>query len=250
MNIFQKYAQYYDLLYSDKNYKQEAAYIDALIKKNTSSMHSILEFGCGTGKHARLLAGSGYMVHGVDVSPDMIVCARQQETHDNLTFSCADIRLVDVGKTFDAVISLFHVMSYQVTNDDLDAVFLRASKHLVAGGLFIFDAWYGPAVLTEKPCVRVKRVENEQIKVVRIAEPALHNEMNCVDVFFTIFFESKRTGVIETFNERHTMRYLFVPEIVQLCERNSFELVKSEEFLTKRPLDCSTWGASFVCRKQ
>lgn len=249
MSIFKKYAEYYDLLYADKNYEQEACYVDALIKKHTILGNGILEFGCGTGKHAQLLADKGYDVHGVDMSSEMVACAQQRAANKKLTFSCADIRSVDLGKKFDTVISLFHVISYQVSNEDLDAVFARASEHLAPRGVFIFDAWYGPAVLTEKPSVRVKRVENEQIRVTRIAEPVLHAEHNCVDVNFTVFFETKKTGVIEMATEQHVMRYLFVPEVIQLCKRHGFELVVHEEWVTGIPLSCSTWGACFVCRK-
>lgn len=249
MNVFQKYAQYYDLLYSDKNYEQEAAYVDELIRRYNSSAFSILDFGCGTGKHAILFADKGYCVHGVDMSVDMIACAQQRSAKNNIAFTCADICNVTLNKNFDVVISLFHVMSYQIINEDLDAVFARASEHLTSGGLFIFDVWYGPAVLTEKPSVRVKRVENDQIKVVRIAEPVLYAERNSVDVNFTVFFETKGTEKIETFSERHIMRYLFVPEVIALCRCHNFELVLSEEFVTKKPLNCSTWGACFVGRK-
>ncbi len=52
---FDLYSEYYDLLYKDKNYKKEADYIASLIKTNAPHTKSILELGCGTGKHASLL---------------------------------------------------------------------------------------------------------------------------------------------------------------------------------------------------
>lgn len=249
MSIFKKYAHYYDLLYADKNYEQEACYIDTLIRQNKTICSNILEFGCGTGKHAQSLVTKGYEVHGVDISPEMVACAQKQFAHEKLTYSCADIRSVNLNKKFDAIISLFHVMSYQVSNNDLNAVFARASEHLEKTGLFIFDAWYGPAVLTEKPSVRIKRAENDSIRVTRVAEPSLDTEKNRVDVHFTVFFETKKTEGIEKFTEQHAMRYLFVPEIAQLCERHGFEIALHEEWVTGKPLDSSTWGACFVCRK-
>jgi SAM-dependent methyltransferase len=250
MIAFQKYAQYYDLLYADKNYDQEAVYVDALIQQHKPRASIIVDFGCGTGRHAVLLANKGYNVHGVDLSSNMIDLALQRARQEHVSFGCADIRTVDLGRTFDVVISLFHVMSYQVSNEDMSAVFARAYEHLLPGGVFIFDAWYGPAVLTERPSVRVKRMEHEDLKVVRIAEPLLQPERNCVDVTFTVFFETKKTGLIETFTEKHVMRYLFVPEIEQLCMQHGFELMMHEEWLTAKPLSCSTWGACFVCKKR
>ena len=49
-----------------------------------------------------------------------------------------------------------------------------AAKHLKPNGVFIFDFWYGPGVLTDPPVVRLKRLENEEIEVLRIAEPVMH----------------------------------------------------------------------------
>jgi SAM-dependent methyltransferase len=250
MSIFAKYAQYYNLLYSEKNYELEAAYIDVIIKKYNPKASTILEFGCGTGKHAAILATQKYKIHGIDISSEMVACAKKTVIHQNTAFTCGDIRKINMLTTFDVILSLFHVISYQTTNNDLNAVFSKASAHLCSGGLFIFDAWYGPAVLAEKPSIRIKRAEDQLISVVRIAEPVLFHESNCVDVTFTIFFQTKKTKFIESFVEKHTMRYLFVADILELCKNHNFEFISSSEWLTDKALSCSSWGACFILRKQ
>ncbi|NBP74006.1 MAG: DegT/DnrJ/EryC1/StrS family aminotransferase, partial [Alphaproteobacteria bacterium] len=106
-----------------------------------------------------------------------------------------------------AVISLFHVVSYQTTDDDAAAIFATATEHLRPGGLFLFDIWYGPAVLSQQPAVRVKRMQNEQIAVTRTAEPMLHPNANVVDVHYEIFATDLATGRIERIEEDHSMRY-------------------------------------------
>ena len=54
--LFQGYSQYYDLLYRDKDYEREAAYIDALLRRHGVLGKNILELGSGTGRHARRLS--------------------------------------------------------------------------------------------------------------------------------------------------------------------------------------------------
>ena len=54
---FAKYALCYDLLYRDKDYAAEAGYVGRLIRSATPAARSVLEFGCGTGRHARLHGG-------------------------------------------------------------------------------------------------------------------------------------------------------------------------------------------------
>ncbi|MEX2016820.1 MAG: hypothetical protein WD873_09250 [Candidatus Hydrogenedentales bacterium] len=60
MSNFQKYAAFYDLLYRDKDYAAEAAYVAGTIRSAVPGARSILELGSGTGRHGRLLAGLGF----------------------------------------------------------------------------------------------------------------------------------------------------------------------------------------------
>ena len=114
------YSQYYDLFYSDKDYHGEAEYIDSLIKNSSKNTKAILDMGCGTGKHASLLCDKGYSVHGIDLSEDMLKIAetRRNDREEQLSFSHSNIQELDLKK-FDVVVSLFHVMSYQNSNEEL-----------------------------------------------------------------------------------------------------------------------------------
>ena len=145
------YSKYYDLLYSDKDYVIEAKYVEDLIKKNTNNAMSILELGCGTGKHADIFCDSGFIVHGVDDSKQMLNIAELKRVgkENNLFFTHSKIQNLNLDKKFDVVTSLFHVMSYQITNESLVESFRVAKNHLKKRGIFIFDFWYGPAVLTD-----------------------------------------------------------------------------------------------------
>jgi hypothetical protein len=136
-------------------------------------------------------------------------------------------------------------MSYQVSNADLAAAFETAWSHLGSGGLFLFDFWYGPAVLTEKPEVRVKRLENKHIEVTRIAEPSLNAGESTVQVDYTLFVRDKETGGIEQTAESHKLRYLFLTEL-QNYLTGRFVAPESFEWMTKAPPSESTWSA-FVC---
>ena len=51
---------YYDLFYENKDYELEAKYVHKKIQEYKSNSTSILELGCGTGKHAINLAKFGY----------------------------------------------------------------------------------------------------------------------------------------------------------------------------------------------
>ncbi len=251
--VFADYARYYDLLYRDKDYAAEAEYVAGLIRKFHPAAQSILELGSGTGIHACLLAEKGFTVHGIDRSPDMFArslsLAENRATgRDRLTFTTGDIRDIRLNKQFDAVIALFHIISYQTTNNDVTAAFETARQHLNPGGVFIFDVWYGPAVLTERPAVRVKRMEDDQTKITRLAEPVLHPNENLVDVNYHVFVRDIATQVVAELNETHTMRYFFKPEIDLIVAHAGFQCLHVEEWLTEKAIGCDTWGACFVLK--
>jgi SAM-dependent methyltransferase len=250
MTVFAHYARYYDLLYKDKDYTGEAEYVHALLQRQGNTPKSILELGCGTGKHALLLAKKGYAVTGVDMSEEMLAAARERKVKDgkslSLEFTHGDVRSVRVDKKFDAVISLFHVMSYQTTNEDLSNAFQTAAAHLKRGGIFVFDCWYGPAVLTDRPTVRVKRLEDDIIQVTRLAEPDMHPNENIVDVNYTLFIRDKASGKVEEVKETHRMRHLFAPEISSLIGLAGFKVLHSEEWMTGKVPGFDTWGVVFV----
>ncbi len=253
--VFNEYARYYDLLYRDKDYSEEADYVAGLIRRLHSKAHSILELGSGTGKHARLLVDRGFSVRGIERSPEMLArslelaSAMQQDAPvPRLSFSLGDIRTARLPERFDAVISLFHVISYQTANEDVQAAFATARHHLKPGGIFIFDVWYGPAVLTERPELRVKRMADEQTEITRLAEPVLHPNENRVDVHYTVFVRDRETKAVAELTETHAMRYFFKPEIDLLAQGSGFATECAEEWQSARPLGTDTWGACFCLR--
>ncbi len=249
---FDAYSRFYDLLYADKDYAGEAAYLAGHLRRRAPQALRILDLGCGTGAHAVALARLGYVVHGIDLSDSMLAKAQVRraalpaDLAARLSFAAGDARSVRVpaadGAGFDAVVSLFHVMSYQASNADLQAAYATAAAHLRPGGVFLFDYWYGPAVLAQAPSVRVRRLADEQVRVTRIAEPVMHCQRNVCDVNYTLFVEALATGLVHQFSETHPMRYLFQPELA-LLEAGRWRDAQDCAWLSYQPPDERSWAA-------
>lgn len=255
MTVFNHYAQYYDLLYRDKDYAGEAQYVAGLIEHFRPGSQSILEFGCGTGRHAVEFSKLGYHVHGIDISPEMIRRAQALFASlpgaqlEKLSCEVGDVRCLRLPVRYDAVVSLFHVMSYQLTNRDISASIESACFNLKEDGVLIFDCWYGPAVLTDPPVVRVKVLEDQQVKITRIAEPVINSDRNTVDVNYRVIITDKHTHFTNEIVETHVVRYWFQPEVEELLELIRFKPISCNAWLSDQPANLNSWNVVFVAKR-
>lgn len=248
--VFDIYAKYYDLLYRDKDYYGEALYINNLIERFRPNSKSILDLGSGTGRHDIIFSENGFDVTGIELADKMIEKARENVNKVNkdlkLKFIQSDIKNLHLNKNFDIVVSLFHVMSYQTSNSDLKKTLATVKSHLNEDGLFIFDFWYGPGVLTLKPDKRMKFLEDEEIIVERFAEPVTRINENIVDVNYTIQIIDKEKGFKNEIKETHSMRYLFIPELKVLLDEVNMGIIHFEEWMTGTKPDENCWSVLII----
>jgi SAM-dependent methyltransferase len=242
---FRKYASFYGLFNEEKDYAGESDYVAGLIGRYGDTGRSVLDLGCGTGRHAVELIKRGFEVKGIERSSEMAAIARE----NGVECEVGDISQVKLENRFDVVVSLFHVMSYLAEDEALANCFRLSYEHLEPGGLFIFDAWYSAAVLAQKPERREKTVSSGEMEIRRVAEPELDPERNIVTVHYDFSARSRETAYAETWKEAHPMRHFGLPEIQILAQNTGFQLLKAEEFLTGAPPSDHTWGVCYILKK-
>lgn len=240
MRVFDSYANYYDELYQEKDYLAECDFLERVFSEYSPvPIQRVLDLGCGTGGHAIPLSQRGYVVTGVDRSETMLAQARQKADGSRTTFVQEDIPSLDLGITFDAVIAMFAVMSYLTTDENLMGAFRAARRHLVAGGLFFFDAWFGPAVLMEKPVDRLRVIEAGGDRMMRFASPEMRLLDHTVDVNYKIL-QIRDELIVNEVNETHSMRFLFPQEVSHYLKEAGFQVrrlcpfLRLDEELTER----------------
>ena len=249
--VFDLYGKYYDLLYKDKDYIYEAEYLKKLINLYKPESKNILDLGCGTGKHIINLAESGFAVTGVELSESMLRKAERnlserQGLADKVKLVQGDIKSIRLRERFDVIVSLFHVLSYQTSNSDLKLTFKTIKEHLKENGICIFDFWYGPAVLSERPEMRVKFLEDNEIKIYRTADSVMKFNENIVDVNYRVEIKDRDESLLEEIKETHSMRYLFLPEIKFFLNEVNMSLIHFEEWLTGNKLSDKSWYAAAI----
>lgn len=253
MNVFKKYADFYSSLYKDKNYQQECDFVKRIFETySEKKVNSILDIGCGTGSHAILFADMEYAVTGVDISENMLEIARKKaaDQKKRITLVQQDIRHLDLPKKFDAAVAMFAVMGYQATNSDFEDALTSVHRHLNGGGIFIFDVWFGPTVLMQKPTDRVKIVEHSDKKIIRYAHPVLDIVNHSVEVNYSVLEIAGNKVLTET-KESHLMRFFFYQELKYFLEKNGFEVLKICPFMdSDGKVDDHCWNISVICKKK
>jgi SAM-dependent methyltransferase len=248
---FEKYAEYYDLLYRDKDYEKECDFVEEIFQNFSSQpIRTVLDGGCGTGGHAIPLARRGYKVTGIDSSAIMLKQAerKSRERGVELTVHQADLRCYDLGKKFDAATAMFAVINYLNTNEDIQAALATFRKHLNGGSLFIFDVWNGLAVMRQLPSERLKIVEDSDTRVIRFARPELQPDKHLCLTHYRILVVHERT-IVDEIEETHSIRYLFPLEIAHYLNDADFQLLKICPFLDlKREIDENEWNMTVIAK--
>ena len=163
-------------------------------------------------------------------------------------FRQGDIRTLDLNRTFDAVIMMFAVLSYQTSNQDLAVALATVRRHLTPGGLFVADFWYGPAVLAQRPGDRVGEWSDGGERVIRLVRSQLDALRHRVQVQYHVL-RLQGTQVVAETEETHMMRFLFPQELAYFAAQADLELVHLCPFLMLdgQP-DEGTWNVSTVMR--
>lgn len=103
----------------------------------------ILEIGCGGGRVTALLAEAGAEVVGIDLSPELLACARRARVKASLVL--ADVRDLALRAQFDAIIAADDPFSHLTRSADRDRALTCIAAHLAPGGIFVLDAlWFPP----------------------------------------------------------------------------------------------------------
>jgi SAM-dependent methyltransferase len=131
----------YDFEYSFKDYADEAATLERIIRERNPAAATLLDVACGTGKHLEHLSRK-FECEGTDLDEGLLEVARQRVP--GVPLQHADMRDFDLGRRFDAITCLFSAIGFVGSLDGLAATARAFARHLNPGGVALVEPWFTP----------------------------------------------------------------------------------------------------------
>lgn len=227
--MFALTAQYYDLIYSFKNYSVEATKIRAAIRKERPTARSILDVACGTAEHAKLLS-TEFEVDGIDLEPGFVEIARRKVATG--TFSVADMRSFEMSKKYDVVQCLFSSIGYLTQGNDGVRALECFAHHLAKDGIIVVEPWFAPEDWQVGVPHMAPPVDHPDIKICRMNVSEQDGNLSRVRLHYLI---ATNAGV-QYLQEDHELALYTVDEMLQFFQRAGLKVSHDVEGISGRGL--------------
>ena len=134
--LYDQLVPYYEII-EGRDWAGEIKLIVSILRRHGAQR--IVDLGCGSGYHDRLLAKLGFDVIGVDISKPNVLFARKKAKHENVRsrFVIGSYYHYRPREKVDATLCLN--WSIPTRDHDLQRFLLNARSILATGGLLIFD---------------------------------------------------------------------------------------------------------------
>jgi len=194
----------YDLEYSFKDYAEEAATLERIIRERTPHAKTLLDVACGTGKHLEHLRRT-FQCEGADLDEGLLAVARGRVP--DVPLHHADMRDLALERRFDVVTCLFSAIGYVGGTEGLASTARTFARHLNAGGIALVEPWITPdAWMTNRP--NLLTYEEPGFALARATVSGLRDErVSTTEMHYLV---ATPAGV-EHFVERHDP-YLFTTD--------------------------------------
>jgi SAM-dependent methyltransferase len=215
------HASYYDLVYAEKPYDQEVAWLVERLAAHGARGGALLDVACGSGRHASLFADSGWDVTGIDLNSDLLDHARDRDPR--IEFVQADMMQLDLDRRFDAVTCLFDSIGYPQTDAGVTAALGGLARHLTPDGVAAYEFLHAPALISSAAPVRVRRFDTDEGgTLIRVSETRLDLERSVMQVDYELI-ELAPDGTYRRSTERQSNRFFTVEEMRALSDTAGLE---------------------------
>ncbi len=231
---YNQLAKYYDLLYQDKDYPKEARFIRQIVRRRCPNAKSLLDVGCGTGTHLRLLQDDFKTLAGVDLSPQIVTEAKKKVPQAQ--FAVGDMKTFRLNQRFDVLTCLYSVFNYNLTPKEARQTLKNFASHLQPKGLLIL-ALYTPHNTEKKLSLHLGRDERTQVAKLNqfTYDPKTQLETS---EFMVLIKEGEKLDFFTETN--HQLRVYGVKELTSLLREEGFTSIKAYDNFEEKEIGPNT----------
>jgi SAM-dependent methyltransferase len=208
--MFESSSDFYDALYSFKDYNKEASDIRGYIYKQNPNVKTILDIACGTGKHIEYLS-SFFQVDGIDLNEKFVRIASERNSASH--FWCEDMTNFNLNKKYDVVMCLFSSIAYVKTLESVLKTVEQFRNHLMENGFIIIEPWFTPQAW-ESGFVSILNTETEEFKISRMSHADRDGNLSILNFEYLVGFKNG----IQHLSERHELGLFNTEELIQTLE--------------------------------
>jgi ubiquinone/menaquinone biosynthesis C-methylase UbiE len=215
--MYGDFADIYDLIYSNLDYKKSAKKVKKLIKKHKKVKgNKLLDVACGTGKHLSFLKNE-FDCTGIDISNEMLDLAR--EKYNGIRFLQADMVNFDLNEKFDAIICLFSSIGYVRTHENLKKTLHNFVNHLKPGGVLIMEPWLTKSIAIDG-LASMDTYSSENIKIARQSVSKIEGDIIRFDMHYLV---AKKGEDVTYIKDRHELGLFDIDQTVKIMQSAGFE---------------------------
>lgn len=240
MSSYNTFAQFYDHLTENVDYKVRSNYISDFFSEYGNGGRKVLDLACGTGSITLNLARQGYDVISIDLSEEMLITAKGKCPES--IFIKADMSDFALPEKVDFCVcsldAVNHLTDFEQVRDCFDCV----SQALNQNGLFVFDVntlYKHREVLADNTFVY-----DEDDFFLSWDNHYIENDIVEIFLDFFVFNGKNYDRFSESFKEK-----AYPAEQLTNALKNNFEIIGVYDELTLDPPKDDSERLYFVCKK-
>ncbi|MBI5221802.1 MAG: methyltransferase domain-containing protein [Candidatus Magasanikbacteria bacterium] len=227
--MYKKFADFYDEANSSDFYKHYTRFIKGIIKENKIKKVQLLDLACGTGRLIQQLKSFCSTIEGADSSQEMLEIAKNKDK--KIKYYHQGFLNLDTKKKYNVIVSTFDSVNYLTNQRDLGRAFEKVAKHLISGGLFIFDF------------NTIHKKLNKEIKKGNIT---YHNLIRDKYWFVTIDIKIGQ----KIFREQHQERFYSLAEVESTLKERDLQVVSVHSSFNKKRVEVAKEPRLFLVAKK
>ena len=220
--MFQDSANYYDLLYSFKDYQAEADTLAGML----GDCSTLLDVACGSGEHYRFLSRR-FEVDGLDLNPQFLELARLKNPRGR--YFEGDMSAFDLGQKYDAVTCLFSSIGYLHERQQIVECLRCMARH--ARRLLLVEPWFEPQQWNNGRTQMLTH-ETEDLKICRVSRSSQEGELAVMECRFVV----ARPEGLDSFEEVHRLRLSTRAEMESAFAEAGLDCIYDDQGLDGRGL--------------